>query len=213
MATFNAIFAKVPISASAGFPNSEIWIQGPEPYATKIADASEAAFPGNVVNGLQLDTWYDIYAKNTSNVASGFSYIFATGNFGTFPVTPCCGNPVTYHIWNAVNFLDDVGPVGRNTAGGFHYSSANAQIPAGGTKWLMSVHVVAPTNTVKPANPVPVPPEGGGGGGGGSGGWGFPFPFPWPDLSFMTTEMWLIAGAAVVGVVVLAPVAGGGGDD
>ena len=56
MATFNAIFAKVPISASAGFPNSEIWIQGPEPYATKIADASEAAFPGNVVNGLQLDT-------------------------------------------------------------------------------------------------------------------------------------------------------------
>jgi hypothetical protein len=94
-----------------------------------------------------------IYAKNTSNVASGFSYIFATGNFGTFPVTPCCGNPVTYHIWNAVNFLDDVGPVGRNTAGGFHYSSANAQIPAGGTKWLMSVHVVAPTNTVSLQTP------------------------------------------------------------
>jgi hypothetical protein len=65
MATFNAIFAKVPISARAGFPNSEIWIQGPEPYATKIADASEAAFPGNVVNGLQLDTWYDIYMQKT----------------------------------------------------------------------------------------------------------------------------------------------------
>jgi hypothetical protein len=207
LATFNAIFAKVP--GAVGVPNNcEIWIQGPEPSATKIADASTAAFPGNVVNGLQLDAWYDIYARNPTNEVSGFSYIFATGDFETFPVTPCCGNPVTYHIWNAVNFLDDVGPVGRNSAGGFHYSSANAQIPAGGTKWLQSVYVVAPTNTVQPANPVPVPP-GGGGGGGGGGGW----PFPFPDLSFMTTEMWIIAGAAVGLIVLVAAMGGGGGGD
>jgi hypothetical protein len=223
---FNAIFAKVP--GNAGVPNNcEIWIQGPEPSAIKVADA--AVEPANPqINGLQLDVWYDIYAKNTTNAASGHSYIFSTAIFGPLPPPPCCGNPVAYHIWNARNFLDGVGPLQRDTAGGFHHASAQADIAPGATKWLMSVRVTAPTNTTQPAKPVPVPPGGGtptptptvtpppptvspppGGGGGDCLGF---LPFPCPDLSFMTTEMWIIAGAAT-GLVVLAAVMGGGGGD
>lgn len=198
MATFNAIFAKVPWGGQGVPYNCEIWIQGPEPYATKIADA--AVEPANPqINGLQTDTWYDIYAKAPPDADQGFSYIFATGIFGPVPVPPCCNNPVLYHFWFGYDFLDNV-RVERNTQGGTHYSGANAQVPAGTTKWVGSVYVVDRQNTVQPANPVPVSPGGGGGGGGGG--------FPWPDLSFMTTEMWIIAGAAV-GLIVLAASMGG----
>jgi hypothetical protein len=206
LATFNAIFAKV--QGAVGVPNDcEIWIQGPEPSATKIADASTAAYPANVVNGLQTDVWYDIYAKAPAGgPTQGYSYIFATGIIGPLPVPPCCGNPVLYHIWSAQNFLDDVGPVGRNSAGGFHHSSANAQIPAGGTKWLMSVYVVDPANTARPADPVPVPPGGGGRGGGG-------WPFPFPDLGSLTPEQLLLIGGVAVVVIGVIALAAGGGDD
>jgi hypothetical protein len=216
LATFGAIFAEVS-PHPAGFPNNcEIWIQGPEPFATRIADASTAAYPGNVVNGLQTDAWYDLYAKAPSDAPGNYSYVFTTANFGPTPApTPCCGNPVVYHFWDAKE-IGGFLRVRRNSDGGFHNFNGNAgaAVPAGTTRWLASVYVVHPTNTVQPANPVPVPPPGSvspsptptpppGGGGGG---------FPWPDLGSLTTEQLLLIGAAAVGVIVLIAVAGGGDD-
>jgi hypothetical protein len=209
-----AIIAKVP--SNFGVPNDcEVWIQGPEPSTTRVVDLVQAT-PGNipVVSGLQLDVWYDIYARApVGGPAQGYSYLVSTAVLDSngFPVpgTACCGNPAPYPFWDARDLLDNF-VVTRVTNGGAHYQSANAYIPAGTTAYIGSIRLTTAQITVKPANPMlpggaptPTPPPGGGGGGC----LGF-LPFPCPDLSFMTTEMWIIAGAAIGLVVIGVALAG-----
>jgi hypothetical protein len=206
-----AIIAKVP--SNLGVPNDcEIWIQGPEPSTTRVATLVQAT-PTNipVVNGLQLDVWYDLYARApVGGPTQGYSYLFSTAVLDSngFPVpgTACCGNPAAYPYWDARDLIGSF-VVTRVTNGGAHYESANAQIPAGTTAYIGSIRITTAQNTVKPPNPVP-PSDGGGGGGGGGGGSGFPWPFP--DLVSLTPEqMLLIRGGAVVVLGILALALGG----
>jgi hypothetical protein len=177
--------------------NSEIWMQGPEPYTTKIVDVTSQA---KLVENLMPDQWYDFYARAPANATGDAGVAVITINLPNFPQP---NNPEPYDIWSSAGSPGST-PVRRAAIEGWSFGP----IPAGQVGYVGSMLLASTTNTTQPPNPVP----GGTGGGVGGNCLGF-LPFPCPDLSFMTNEMWIIAGAAT-GLVVLAVVIGGaGGDD
>jgi hypothetical protein len=153
----NIVVAKPPPEPPA-LNNCEIWMEGPEPYATKIVDVTETP---QLVQNFALDQWYDFYARAPSN---------ATGDAGVgvltldIPGFPQPNNPEPYHIWVAWPGMSPT----RNRFGLEGLSAG--PIAAGQTQYMGSMRFTSPTNTTQPPNPVPVPPGGGGGGLGGEDG-------------------------------------------
>lgn len=196
----NIVIAKTVIEGVPNPPpnNCEIWMQGPELYATRIVDVT---MDFKLVQNLALDQWYDFYAKAPSNATGDDGATILTINIPdpNYP-GPQPNNPDPYHIWVAATGE----PIVRNSIG-FAGLGANA-VPAGQIQYMGSLRLTSPTNTAQPPNTNPVAPSGGGGGC-----LGF-LPFPCPDVSFMTPQLWLIVGGGV-GLMVLAMVLGGGGGD
>jgi hypothetical protein len=101
-----AIICKVYRSPSNGPNNCEVWIQGPEPFASRIATLTEATSTNlPVVNGLQLDTWYDLYAGVPADASGNYTVLISTIAYtGGFPVpgSACCSNISFTQVQNVV---------------------------------------------------------------------------------------------------------------
>jgi hypothetical protein len=77
----NVVVAKPPPEPPF-LNNSEIWMQGPEPYTTKIVDVTNQPA---LVNNLALDQWYDFYARAPANATGDAGVGFFTINVPGFP--------------------------------------------------------------------------------------------------------------------------------
>ena len=147
--TFNALIGKT--QADGAVNNCEIWMQGPEPYATKVTDVVNEIY---LLQGLQLDTWYDFYAKAQPNEAGGYGYFILTANLPGFPQQP--NNPEVYHIWSADNASGNWDLV-RNTFGLYIKENATPDIPAGQTGLcrLYMGRIASEASSASKPNPCP----------------------------------------------------------
>jgi hypothetical protein len=137
----NIVIAKPPPEGTFQ-NNSEVWMQGPEPYTTKIVDATNDF---KLVNSLAPDQWYDFYARAPSNATGDAGVAVITINIPGFPVSP--NNTEPYDIWMAAPSASPI----RNTSG--IEGIAAGPIPAGQTQYIGSMLFTSPNNTVQPPNP------------------------------------------------------------
>ena len=124
--------------------NCEIWMQGPEPYATRISNITDEF---KLIPNLALDQWYDFCAKAPSNATGYANFAAIWQNFPDPNLTIQPNNPEPYHAW----YANDTDPMVGNPIGIAGWG--NDGVPAGQTQYMGSMRLTSPSNTAQAPNP------------------------------------------------------------